>query len=808
MKVDGSLGSLLQGVSQQPPRDRFDGQGTLQENMQSDAVKGLTRRPPTDLVGYLGSTSSVLGWHNFQTRDGKKFLAMFKDNDVGVFDLNAIAQSVAIDGDARPYLSGTTNMKCSTDGVDNTVVVNPNVVTRMTNSPASYFNTAGQGACIFQVLGGSYAKTYSIYIGGTEVAWYRPPDGAAGIDVQYISTTHIATRLLQGLMQNLPAYSPDGPSSGHYGSGACAGWAYMQQGDIFWVQAPSGTFTISVADGSGGVNLKSCTDNVAKVADLPRIAPHYYAVRIAENSDSQKDLWFKFIVAGYENVSYPNGTFGPAGYWTEAVAPNTDTAFNPDTMPHRLIYNAPGFAFKRESYFPRTVGTTVSNANPSFVDNKINDVAIFQGRTVFLSGSNVIMSRTSRPTNFWKGSASALADTDPIDINSTVESSQLLAAVQYNKDLAVFSPKAQFIVFGRTALTPQNAVLVLTTRFESELQAHPVGAGRNVLFASNFGRYTGIREFYAEGTTDINDSRLVTQHTNKYLAGKATRLTASANYELMLVHTDAVQTDVYIYKYIWSDDKKIQSSWSTWRYSHQIVHSFFDEDVLYLVQRIGNDYFLLRAPLDVQDSDDVGYPVFLDERFDVLNCYQSFVLPFNYLKDSELVCVQGANCPTPGLTVTIASVEAVPGVGQVVTLKKNMNGGNIIVGSRFLSRYIPTMPLVKDQNGAVIGTAKVRAKSFAVSITDTGQITGRARSKYGDGPEVSFNARIVGDVDNIVGEQPLSDEKFIMPFRFDVNDADMELYTDSHLPMTLVDIEYVGQYTKRGRRIANTGGKQ
>jgi hypothetical protein len=820
MKVDGSLGSLLQGVSQQAARDRLDGQCTLQENISSDPVLGLTRRPPTDLVGFLGSASSVIGWHNFRTRDGRKYLAMYKPGDVDVFDLNADAVTTTVDGDASAYLSSAGSIRCATDAQDHTVVVNTEIDVAMTSSAKTYYNTAGTSAAIFQVLGGADGNKYTIYIDGSPRSYYKPPGGTEA-DTRLSSTEFIASKLMFGLLNNTGVVSGPaavGATSGFvsaeaYGTGYCAGWATSQVGDLLLIKRPSaGIFTVSVTDGAGGVNFKACTDTVTDIADLPRTAPHYYAVRIAENTDPEKDLWFKFIAAPYEGTETPTSSgFGLAGYWKEAVSPNTNTAFDQSTMPHKLLYNtvAHTFQFSRESYDPRGVGTGTSNPDPSFVGNKINDVsASFQGRIVFLSGSNVVMSRTNKPTNFWRGSATALADTDPIDINSTVESSQMLACVQHNKDLVIFTRKGQHIVFGRTGLTPSNASLVLTTQFESELQAHPVAAGKNIFFGYNFGRYTGIREFFAEGSTDANDSRPVTEHVNKYLVGKITRLTASANYNIMLSHTDAEQTDVYSYQYIWQDAKKVQSAWSTWKFSKDIVYSFFDEDVIYLVQRVGTDYYLLRCSLEVQSSPSMDYPVFLDQRFDVPGCNTAFVLPYDYLHTEQLVCVQGEGCPTPGLSVSILSVVNVPGTGYVVTLKRDMNGGNVIVGTRYKSRYKPTMPSVKDQNGVVMSTAKVTARSFLVTLYDTGEINGIVRSKYGDGPEVSFNARIVGDVENIVGEQALSDGKFTLPFKQDVKDAEVEFYTDSHLPMTIADIEWVGQYNKRGRRIANSGGKQ
>jgi hypothetical protein len=45
MNFDGSYKSLLAGVSQQVPSARLDGQLSMQENMLSDIVSGLRRRP-------------------------------------------------------------------------------------------------------------------------------------------------------------------------------------------------------------------------------------------------------------------------------------------------------------------------------------------------------------------------------------------------------------------------------------------------------------------------------------------------------------------------------------------------------------------------------------------------------------------------------------------------------------------------------------------------------------------------------------------------------------------------------------------
>jgi hypothetical protein len=754
--------------------------------MLSDPVSGLTRRPPTDLIGVLGPATTTRGWHTFRARDGNKFLAWFHDNDVQVFDLNATEFPVTITSGTSSYLSAAGIIRAATDEEDVSIVANQAVVPAMDPATPSYYNRGVAFASIIQILGGAYGRTYTVVGNGSAWASHTTPDGSVAAHAAQIDTGFIASALANNLNTNI------GPS----------GFSANRRDDIILLTGPY-AFTIVVSDGAGSVNIKAMNDTVPDVKDLPRIAPHLYVCRVAEKTDPDKDLWYKFVVESLVNSTTPSfAAFGQSGYWQECVAPGVPFNFNLSTMPHVLKYVGGNFSFERAAWAPRRVGTLLSNPNPSFIGNSIRDVSSFQGRGVLIAGSNVCMSRSNRPFDHWFGSASALTDSDPIDVNSSVESSNMVSAVQHNRDLVVFSNEAQFVVFGRTKVTPTNASLVLTTQFESEAGAHPVGAGKNVFFASNYGRYTAVREFFAEGNTDINDSRPITQHIKKYIEGKATHLAASSNYDMLVTHTDTAQTRVYVYQYIWSDNEKVQAAWHVWISKHPIVFSFFDEDRVYFVQRVGNVHYLLRMPLDVQVSNGVPYPVYLDQRFDVTSVNTAFLLPYAYLKDDELVCVQGDGCPTPGLTVPIESIvyDAV-NLGWRVTLKRNMNGGDLVVGTRFMSKYSPTMPFVKDGDGVVVGTGNLRLRMFLLSLFNTGEIIGRATSRYGDGEEVRFNGRVVGGIDNLVGEQPLSAEQFLMPFRQDTDQADVEFYTDSHLPMTILDIEWVGQYSKRGRRV-------
>ena len=814
-KVDGSLKSLLQGVSQQPPRDRLPGQSTEQLNMSSDPVSGLTRRAPTDLVGGLGASSDVRGFYDFETRNGSKFLAYFRDGGVRITDYNAATVPVTITGTSAAYITAPGQLVFGTVE-DQVVVVNRNTVPRLVPGYKSFANKGPSSSPmgIIQVLGGQYGREYRISMNGSTIAMYRPPNGSEAPMVNFIRTTHIAQRLFEAMTTGGGDTADlDGAGSYITRTGALAGadWFVQRFEDCILVRRNSATiFTLSASDDSGNVNLKTMTDQVPDTADLPRIAPQGYLARVATETDPDEDLFLEFKIDESNGTTWAPGTgFGQSGYWQETISSVVDFEMDLASMPHILEYDPVGnsFEFRPGNWKGRSVGTETSNPNPSFIGNPIQDVSTFQSRLVFLSGSYVCMSRTNRYEDFWMGSASQLVDSDPIDVSSTaVQASVMLAAVPHNRDMVVFSQKGQFVVFGRSALTPANATLVLTTAFEAELSAKPVPSGRNVFFATNYGRYTGIREFYTEGSTDINDTRPITQHIKKYIEGKVHRLAASSNYDTLLVQTMQNRDRVYVYQYIWNDNDKIQSSWSYWTLPHEAVHMFFDEELIYFVMRDGTDHFLYRMSLDVYEADGVSYPIYLDSRFDVFDVYTAFTLPYDRLQGNRLVVVQGADCPNPGLAVPIQSVvwDAANNY-YVVTLRYDMLGGNIIVGVPFMSKYRPTMPLVKDADGVVIATGKLRVKHFICTLDQTGDVNGRLLSKYGDGEEVPFQGRLVGDPGNIIGQVALSDEKFIMPFREQTDRADIELYTDRHLPMTILDIEWVGQYNKRGRRLA-TGG--
>ena len=119
--------------------------------------------------------------------------------------------------------------------------------------------------------------------------------------------------------------------------------------------------------------------------------------------------------------------------------------------------------------------------------------------------------------------------------------------------------------------------LNVTTEFEADLDAKPVGAGRFVFFATDMGAHTGIREYFVEVDSETNDAVEITSHVPQYLDGNVKHLAASSNNDMLLVLTDGTDATktLYVYRYFWQGTNKLQSAWSKFTFDSTIISAEF-----------------------------------------------------------------------------------------------------------------------------------------------------------------------------------------------------------------------------------------
>lgn len=772
--VDGGIANLIQGVSQQPRRDRREGQCTLQENMSSDVVKNLSRRASTRLSKVLFNSEDTYSYLVLTTKkDGLHFIA-FKDGVVRAF--NSAGTEVTVNNGTNSYI--TPDMVSTV--IDGDMVLAETNTTVEMASDIHALETRG----LVQVLGGQYGKDYTLKLKYPPnpaveiVLTYTTPNGSVASDIEDIATDNIAAEIET-------AANAFSDFTDHY--------TVTRRGDVLlfeWDTTNHGRMEITADDGQGGTQMVVVTDRTDRVSYLPRYAPEGYTAMVTGIDDTTADdVFFKF--------NQEVGGFGNEGIWEEAVKPGVKYKFDPDTMPHVLTYDADTTEFTLAAgvWDDMEAGDKETNPEPSFVGKVIEDLAMFQGRMSVLTDSTVVMSRTNNVYDFFKGSATTTVASDPIDIGSTAKSANNLSyMVPHNRDLVVFSDNAQFIVFGRTSLTPDNASLVLSTEFQVNTSVRPRLSGRNIFFLADYGNYSSVREFFTEGSTDANDSRPITTHVNKYVPAGMTNIASSSNYDAMLVH--GTGSDAYIYQFLWDGNEKLQSSWGKWNLDGDLIFSHFDRSTLYIISRTDTDDILLSTlNFDSEDDEGVHYEVCLDRKQTATAVGDVYTL--QSVNEGGMVAVQGTGCPHPGLRVQISTIDEDT---NEVTLVGDMDGGEVIFGVPYLSRYKPTMPMIKDQNQIKIGTGNLILSRFILSYEATGTFRTVVTTPYTE-PEYGYmSGRFIGDPANKVGEQPITRGSHEVPIGDDADIAEIEVYSSDHTPFTLVDIEWRGQWNKRGKR--------
>lgn len=183
MKASGSYSSLLQGVSQQVPKDRGPGQHTEQVNLLPDPVHGLTRRhgskwvaetattlDPTKIASYIADTDNYLSFEYTNNSHVYVLLVRRQARPVGS-DLPVI---VAYDRTAAAFLpvarpvtdaqidlleSGGVSAMTS---IGRYVYLAGNTTATTASTTTPWADAANQQESVVWIRGGAYARTYSV----------------------------------------------------------------------------------------------------------------------------------------------------------------------------------------------------------------------------------------------------------------------------------------------------------------------------------------------------------------------------------------------------------------------------------------------------------------------------------------------------------------------------------------------------------------------------------------------------------------------------------------------------------------------
>jgi len=786
--ISSSIPNFVNGVSQQPFTLRLNSQGEVQENGLSTVSQGLKKRPPTQHLKKIQNTPLENCFIHTINRDTtERYVAVVTDGDLKVYDVAGVEKTVAFPN-GKTYLNSANPAKSfsSVTVADYTFVVNKGV----TVTKAASTTPTRPFEALINVKAGNYGKTYKVFINGTQVASFTAPDGSVSAHTAQIATDYIANQLYTAI--------------------SVAGVTKVLNGSTIYLSS-STDFSLGTEDGFNNGAMVGIKGKLQKFADLPA-NPGVDGVVIEITGTGAGETATAPFDSYYVRFSTNTGTTG-VGVWQECPAPGILSSFNAATMPHILVREADGtFTFKQATYKSRLVGDDDSNPFSSFVGHAIADIFFYRNRLGFLADEAVVFSEAGSYFNFMRTTVTQLLDSDPIDVNASHTKVSLLKhAVPFNKQLLLFSEQTQFVVDQNDLLTPKTVGLKVATEFPCNTVAKPIGIGKNVYFAVDKGDYSAVREYFADVNNIGNDSMDVTGHVPKYLPANIFKITSATNEDILVALSSDDPSALYVYKYFWANNDKLQSSWSKWTFGSDttILNVDFIGSEMYLVVNRSDGAYFEKVGVSVGDiGPDEPYTVHLDRKVALDAGDLTYSAGYTTINLTSL-----GYTPSTGAYVVVVKDHPTLKAGEIydviwdgstAKVQGNITGATIAFGRKYLFKYeLSTITVRTAQQGGGQKSdteGRLQLRKIAFNYADAGYFKATVKPIGRDTYTYVFSGKVLGEA-AVVGRYSISSGRFQIPIISRNIGTSIVLENDSPLPSSFLSADWEGFYVKRSQAI-------
>lgn len=775
--LDGALKSIIQGVSQQVPRERLDGQVSLQENMLSDVVQGMRRRPGMRVRTGAG-VDLTAGWTRTQI-----FATSVDVGDVAVHVIINVAsgQLRVLAENFSTLFSGTFAYLI---GADASIIQVATLrgflyICNTTKQPQKVVSLAGilnpTTTGYFFIPAGQFSKVYNVTASVNGVSYtgtYTAPTGSNPGDAALTTPDHIAAAVATSLQ-----------------TAAGAALTVSVTGSYVFITSTAATLSV-LSDSGTSFIVVSNASRVSQVSELPKRLPvTANGMLMSVGSNPKTAVWYRYDQAVTNS-------------WLEAGAYGSATGMT--DMPIRLSLDGT-YTVTSPTYEGRLAGNDDSNEDPAFLTSPVTGFGVFQGRLVLLAGADVCMSAAGKPLRWYRSTVTELLVADPINVFSgAATSTNFTHCVQFNKDLLLFSASCQAVIpSGNAVISPTTAQIVITSSYSSTGLVSPVVAGRSLLyFAPRSESFASVLELVPSNTTDsqytTND---VSAHIPRYMPGIIRQATASTTSNSVVLLATNDPRGVYVQEYLWSGDEKVQSAWHRWSAPCDVVCTWFVRDTVFIGLFVDN--VLIVVSVEPQAGDTVGgvRRPFSDLYSPVTVTSLSFTVPFELrpfvLDGVDLFVTYG----TGSLAGEWGGVVEVNTGTWVATLPRNVPNGTYMVGLRYTSAISPTPPLLRDRNGVVIGTGTATLIRWELSMQNTGEFTAYIQRNSEVLEDGTYNGLLYSSED-LVPNSPLraKTSRVVVPVRAVAQDTTSTFSTDGEHDLGILTCEFVMQFHQTRRR--------
>jgi len=803
--ISSSIPNLINGVSQQPAALRLASQAEEVINCMPSPVEGLKKRPPMQHIKKLfaGSAGSGRPFTHIVDRDGViRYLIVIQDNAIKVFDLDGNAQTVSTpNGTAYLDITGEPSSTFRVASIaDFTFIVNREKTVAMDTSNNSY--NWGTKSMVF-IKSADFSTTYRVKLGGTEKSVTTGNSSGSAPDTVTIAND-LATQL-----------------------NTISGFTVTNTDYIIRItKDDGGDYTLESSDTKTATATSTIKGTVDSITDLPTIAEHNFTVKIQGSAATAfDDYYVKFEATA-------GSGFGP-GVWRETVAPNINYLFDKSTMPHTLVRNANGtFTFAQFNYTGRVAGDYTTAPNPTFVGSQIKNINLFRNRLVFLADENVILSGADAFERFFPETVQTSLDSDPIDISSGGTSVNFLnSSLAFANTLLLFSLHGQFrLDTGSTSigtsLTPKTATVTAITTFDIVDTVDPIGVGRTVYFGIPKGDFNGLREYFLpDASGPIPLSEEVTSSVPRFVPDNLVSMSPSVSEEVITMISKDQPRRIYLYKFFFDDDQKLQSSWSYWEVAANkslLGGSVLDSD-LYTIVEYSDGVYLEKTQLRPEAVDSgTEFEILLDRKTTEATCSTSLInsgalgvqtvitLPYPMANTGTMAVVgrfDSSNTIAHGQVIK-ATAETLTGGASgngTMTVPGDLSSAKFFVGEIYNMTYQFSTPYLKETPPggglAVLAGPRLQLRTWSIVFDETSNFSIKITPSQRDEQTYPFNGYKIGSGQFPIGTPSLATGKFRVPVMAQNIEAKIVLFSDSPLPCRVQSAEWEGWYQERASRL-------
>lgn len=846
-RVTGSYESITRGVSQQVPQDRRAGQCTAQVNMISDPVRGLARRRGSVLMDELfvsgSNEASVADASNLRTYKFSvgldDFTALYRHSprtagaaipSMSVFNRRTKKFLPVVSSSAEIVQSILQNGAVALVNVGRYLLLAPRgrlpSYTVSTTSKALQGPDVSVNGCVW-VRAGAYSRTYRLtvtYTSGTVVTVEHTtkPSAYPGIlDTSDIAATDpeyqkkvndrvhaYNTAVSQWIGEAAEDIRPENIAGNLYlalVAAVGAGAAGVLSGDGYiQFTSPHAVRSASISDGGDGTHVRATFSQVSDVSDL---TPRFFAgevVRVVPKSGS--DLAY-YLRATKRNPESPGGL--EEVIWREesgqVIIPFAVFAIG--TVKNGVFYlggtpadlqsmtgeDVPTFAWS-------SAGDLVSEPVPEFLKNGVDFLSLFQDRLVIGSGGTLHFSRPGDYFNWFRASVLTVANDDAFSGAAyAAENDTIRYSVPFDRNLVLFGDRQQYILSGRSVLTPQTFSVSPASSYENAADAAPLTTGAFVMYAKGVAGVSSMHQMYIGPTVDTPEHAEISQQLDTYLNGVPVEIAASTSPNMVFLRTTAKRNGLFVYSYLDSGTERLFDAWSEWVWADKIgaiagLSSF--ENSLHV--------FTVRTGLTVSGAP--GTWLVADEF-----SLETVVSDRPYLDSqrpaTQVSAVAGSQWlhRNSACAVAYGTSGVAPWVGASGSyLQEFLNTrplAGAYAGTEFVASVTPTNPYRKDRNGKAVTVGRLTLGRIVPSFADTGGYSAEVSSTAGSRVVADTVPRSIGHASAVLGEHPVVTGVSSFFVGREIRDCEFTIKGKTWLPITITSLEWDGSYFDNSRRI-------